>query len=80
MWVNFKDYYLGEFEHGTSFEAGSLTALLVRQKKLALAITLWLEVGNGLKLRESAGSGVCPLSTLKDLYEIVRDSDRVLTF
>lgn len=33
-----------------------------------------------LKLRESAGSEVCPLSTLKDLYEIVRDSDRLLTF
>jgi hypothetical protein len=47
---------------------------------LALTITLWLEVGNGLKLRESAGSEVCPLSTLKDLSEIVRDSDRVLTF
>ena len=33
-----------------------------------------------LKLRQSAGSELCPLSTLKDLYEIVRDSDRVLMF
>lgn len=34
--------------------------------------------GACLKLRNSKGSEVCPLSTLKDLYEIVRDSDRVL--
>ncbi len=40
----------------------------------------FLACGTCLKLRESAGSEVCPLSTLKDLYEIVRDSDRVLTF
>jgi uncharacterized protein involved in oxidation of intracellular sulfur len=35
--------------------------------------------GTCLKLRESAGSEICPLSTLKDHYEIVRDSDRVVT-
>ncbi len=40
----------------------------------------FLACGTCLKLRESAGSEICPLSTLKDLYEIVRDSDRVLTF
>ncbi len=26
------------------------------------------------------GSEVCPLSTLKDWHEIVRDSDRLVTF
>jgi sulfur relay (sulfurtransferase) complex TusBCD TusD component (DsrE family) len=40
----------------------------------------FLACGTCLKLRESAGSEICPISTLKDLYEIVRDSDRVLTF
>jgi uncharacterized protein involved in oxidation of intracellular sulfur len=40
----------------------------------------FLACGTCLKFRESAGSEVCPLSTLKDLYEIVRDSDRLLTF
>jgi len=35
--------------------------------------------GACLKLRDSAGSEVCPLSTLKDHYEIVRDSDKVVT-
>ena len=33
-----------------------------------------------LKLRSSEGSDVCPVSTLKDQYEIVRDSDRLVTF
>lgn len=35
--------------------------------------------GTCLKLRQSEGSEVCPISTMKDLYEIVRDSDRLVT-
>lgn len=38
-----------------------------------------LACGTCLKLRSSAGSELCPLSTMKDLYEIVRDSDRLVT-
>ncbi len=40
----------------------------------------FLACGTCLKLRASEGSEICPLSSLKDLYEIVRDSDRVVTF
>jgi uncharacterized protein involved in oxidation of intracellular sulfur len=39
----------------------------------------FLACGACLKLRGSEGSEICPLSTLKDQYEIVRDSDRVVT-
>ncbi|BAV34977.1 DsrE family protein [Sulfuricaulis limicola] len=39
-----------------------------------------LACGTCLKLRHSEGSELCPVSTMKDLYEIVRDSDRVVTF
>ncbi len=39
----------------------------------------FLACGACLKLRNSGGSEVCPLSTLKDQYELVRDSDRVVT-
>ena len=35
--------------------------------------------GTCLKLRNSTGSEICPLSTLTDHYEIVRDSDKVYT-
>ena len=40
----------------------------------------FLACGTCLKLRDAEGSEICPLSTLKDNYEIVRDSDRVVTF
>jgi uncharacterized protein involved in oxidation of intracellular sulfur len=36
--------------------------------------------GTCLKIRELEGSDLCPISTMKDLYEIVRESDRVITF
>ena len=39
----------------------------------------FLACGACLKLRNSQGSEICPLSTLKDQYEVVRDSDRVIT-
>jgi len=39
----------------------------------------FLACGACLKLRSSQGSEICPLSTLKDQYEIVRDSDRLVT-
>jgi len=39
----------------------------------------FLACGACLKLRNSEGSEICPLSTLKDQYEIVRDSDKVIT-
>ena len=39
----------------------------------------FLACGTCLKLRNSEGSEVCPLSTLKDHYEVVRDSDRLVT-
>jgi len=33
-----------------------------------------------LKVRQSQGSDICPVSTLDDLYEILQESDKVLTF
>jgi uncharacterized protein involved in oxidation of intracellular sulfur len=36
--------------------------------------------GSCLEIRQSEGSEVCPLSTMKDLYEIVKKSDRIVTF
>jgi uncharacterized protein involved in oxidation of intracellular sulfur len=39
-----------------------------------------LACGTCLKIRQTEGSELCPLSTMQDLYEVVRDSDRVVTF
>jgi uncharacterized protein involved in oxidation of intracellular sulfur len=39
-----------------------------------------LACGSCLKIRNSEGTEMCPLSTMKDLYEIVRDSEKVVSF
>lgn len=36
--------------------------------------------GTCLKSRSRGGSDLCPISTMKDLYEIVKESDRVVSF
>lgn len=36
--------------------------------------------GTCLKSRESEGSETCPISTMKDLYELVNASDKVISF
>lgn len=36
--------------------------------------------GSCLKIRQSEGSEMCPLSSMRDLYELVRESDKVITF
>lgn len=33
-----------------------------------------------LKSRQSEGSETCPMSTMRDMYEIVKESDKVITF
>lgn len=39
-----------------------------------------LACGTCLKLRNSEGSAMCPISTMQDMYDIVKESDKVLTF
>ncbi len=39
-----------------------------------------LACGSCLKIRQSEGSETCPLSTMKDLYDIVKKCDKVITF
>lgn len=39
-----------------------------------------LACGTCLRLRNKESSEVCPLSTMQDLLEMVKESDRVLTF
>ena len=36
--------------------------------------------GTCLKVRQMGASEICPLSTMKDLYEIVKESDKIVTF
>jgi sulfur relay (sulfurtransferase) complex TusBCD TusD component (DsrE family) len=36
--------------------------------------------GTCIKSREQESSEMCPISTMKDMYEIVQESDKVVTF
>ena len=39
-----------------------------------------LACGTCIKSRDQEGSEMCPISTMKDMYEIVKESDKVVTF
>ncbi len=39
-----------------------------------------LACGSCLKIRQSGGSEMCPMSTMADLYDVVKSCDKVLTF
>jgi uncharacterized protein involved in oxidation of intracellular sulfur len=39
-----------------------------------------LACGTCLTIRHAESSEMCPVSTMKDLYDIIRDSDRLVTF
>ena len=39
-----------------------------------------LACGSCIKTRNQEGSEMCPISTMKDMYEMVKESDRVVTF
>lgn len=39
-----------------------------------------LACGTCLKIRQSEGSEMCPLSTMEDLYNLIEESDRIVTF
>ena len=36
--------------------------------------------GTCIKARQQEGSEMCPISTMKDMYEIIKESDKVVTF
>jgi len=36
--------------------------------------------GSCIKSREQEGSDMCPISTMKDMYDIVKESEKVVTF
>ena len=39
-----------------------------------------LACGTCIKARNREGSASCPISTMKDLYDIIKESDKVITF
>ena len=39
-----------------------------------------LACGTCIKSRNQEGTEMCPINTMKDMYEIIRESDKVVTF
>ncbi len=39
-----------------------------------------LACGTCIKSRDQEGTEMCPINTMKDMYEIVKESDKVVTF
>lgn len=39
-----------------------------------------LACGSCLRIRQSQGTELCPLSTMQDLYHIVKETDKVVSF
>lgn len=39
-----------------------------------------LACGTCLQLRQREGSALCPLATMQDLYRLIKEADRVVTF
>ena len=39
-----------------------------------------LACGTCLKIRHQSGSAICPLSSMQDLYNLIKSSDKVITF
>ncbi len=69
---------------GKAVEAESLSTeqfqVMEQMEMLAATGGLIMACGSCLKLRQSSGSEICPLSTMQDLYRMVAECDNVLTF
>jgi uncharacterized protein involved in oxidation of intracellular sulfur len=49
-------------------------------EKLLATGGIILACGTCLQLRNKPGVNICPISSLKDLYKLVRDNDKVVSF
>lgn len=69
---------------GKGVEAESLSTdkfNVTEQMELLVAVGgKIMACGTCLKLRKSEGSEICPISSMKDLHQMVVDCDKVLTF
>mgnify|MGYP000076588127 FL=1 len=77
--VNFPDFNLNEYFEVEDIEdekynVKEQTDLFIENKGQMLAC------GTCLESRQKEASNVCPISTMKDLLQIVEESDKVLTF
>jgi len=60
--------------------------LLKRNNPLKLKVSycvhgvIILACGTCIKSRDQEGTEMCPINTMKDMYEIIKERDKVVTF
>ena len=75
-----KIFLVGE---GVEYEAGNSEKYNIQEQTtefLKSANAEILACGTCLKSRNQEATSTCPMSSMKDLYELVNESDKVLTF
>ncbi len=88
--LRYANYSLGQKEEvkvflmgkGVEYEkagSGKYNTVTQAEKFLAAGGKIYA-CGTCIKAREQNESQLCPVSTMKDLYDIVKESDRVVTF
>lgn len=75
-----KIFLVGE---GVEYESGSSEKFNIQEQKNEFLKSDKAEImacGTCLKLRKQEATDACPMSSMKDLYELVKECDKVLTF
>lgn len=72
-------FLLGKGVEAESLDSGKFDALGQMRSFVEAGGTI-SACGTCLKLRQSEGSDICPMSSMRDLHALIRDSDKVLSF
>lgn len=74
-----KVFFIGNGVEYQKVSTGKFNAMEEAEKFLKSGGKLYA-CGTCIKSREQEATEMCPISTMKDMYDIVRDSDKVVTF
>ena len=72
-------FLLGKGVETESLESGKFD-VIGQMRSFSKAGGSILACGTCLKIRQSEGSDICPVSTMQDLHTLIGDSDKVLSF
>jgi len=75
-----KIFLIGE---GVEYEVSSSEKYNIQEQTtefLKSDNTKILACGTCLKSRNQEATNICPMSSMKDLYELIKESDKILTF
>ncbi len=67
---------------GVDYEASSSEKFdaVGEAKKLLQAGGSIMACGTCMKIRQKGGNNICPISSLKDLYDLVNECEKIVTF